>query len=381
MKSVLRCSDSVSLLSSGDLETTVSKLNESEFGMLLPAVKDNESITWIVRRIFDALQEPLYIGEDNLTIISNIGIGVFPTDGADAQSLIKQSSVARYYAEQQTGDNNVEYFSERINQIAREHLHMERQLSKAIDDRQFEMLYQPKIELSTGEIVGFESLIRWNHPRWGLITPNKFIEIAERTRLINIIGDWVLQESCRQLVEFEQVSSRELTLAVNMSPVQFTQADLVERILEIVREAGIRPHRLELELTENCLMEDLSVTQAVLAQLQSHGINISIDDFGTGYSGLSYLRELPVNILKVDRCFVADVGVNDHDTAIVSAIISMAKALDLTVVAEGVETRKQLDTLTALSCDHAQGYYFSKPVSASAARAMLMTPQKRVAHA
>jgi EAL domain-containing protein (putative c-di-GMP-specific phosphodiesterase class I) len=376
LKSVLRSSDSVALLAPDELEATVSKLSEGEFGLLLPSVKDTESITWVVRKIFDSLQEPMYIGEDNISVQCNIGICVYPADGADARNLIKHASVARYYAEQKNGDNNVEYFSEQINHLAREQLHMERQLFEAIDKAQFEMLYQPKISIGNGEIVGFESLIRWNHPRWGTMTPNEFIDVAERTRLINVIGDWVMRESCAALSEFEKVSCRKLSLAVNMSPVQFSQHDLVPRILAIVEEAGIDPRSLELELTENCLMDDIGSTREALARLQAKGVGISIDDFGTGYSGLSYLRTLPISVLKVDRCFVADLGVNEHDTAIVAAIISMAHALGLKVIAEGVETGRQLEALRELSCNEAQGYYFSKPLTVDAARALLLNPQK-----
>lgn len=371
LKEVLRNSDTITLLSDSESETSISKLNEGEFGLLLPAVQDIESITWIVKRIFDALQEPLFINEHNVTVSSNIGIGVFPSDGNDAASLIKHASISRYYAEQQNGENNVEYYSEDINRISREQLNLENQMSGAIDREEFELVYQPKINLKTGEIGGFESLIRWNHPVRGLLTPNEFIDIAERTRLINLIGEWVLRASCLQNLELQLVASRELTMAVNLSPVQFSQPDLAQRIVRILDETGMKPEHLELELTESCLMENMELTHQTLTTLQAHGIVISIDDFGTGYSGLSYLRTLPINVLKVDRSFVADIGSNEHDAAIVTAVVNMAKALDLKVVAEGVETRKQLDVLAAMNCDEAQGYFFSRPVASAEARNLL----------
>ena len=196
--------------------------------------------------------------------------------------------------------------------------------------------------------------------------------------MINLIGDWVLEHSCRQIQEFSRNCSRELSIAVNLSPVQFSQPDLVKLILHILHATGMDPALLELELTESCLMENMEETFQALVKLQAHGINISIDDFGTGYSGLSYLRTLPINILKVDRRFVADIGSNSHDTAIVAAIVSMAKALDLKVIAEGVETRKQLDVLSDMACDEAQGYLFSRPIAAEAARELLVNDVKLV---
>lgn len=372
LQEALRESDAISLFSGGDSATTISKLNESEFGILLPAVKDSESIAWIVKRLFDVLHEPMYINDHNITINSSMGIGVFPNDGQTGADLIKQASIARYFAEQQPGLNNVEYFSEHINRVSREQLTLESEMSAAIENEEFCILYQPKIALASGEITGFESLIRWNHPTRGMLTPNEFIDIAERTRLINLIGDWVLENSCRQIAEFSKASNRELSCAVNMSPVQFSQTDLVERVLNMVQATGFNPDLLELELTESCLVDNLDQTYKTLASLQSYGINISIDDFGTGYSGLSYLRTLPINILKVDRCFVADIGTSDHDKAIVSAIVNMAKALDLRVIAEGVESRKQLEMLTEMGCEEAQGYFFGRPVSAEAARSLLL---------
>jgi diguanylate cyclase (GGDEF)-like protein/PAS domain S-box-containing protein len=376
LREVLRESDTISLMPEEEEETTISKLSDGEFGVLLSAVKDNESITWIVRRIFDSLQEPFYVSGQNLNLRCNIGIGVFPADGMDAPTLIQHASIARYYAEQQSGTDKVEYFSDRINQLSKKQLLLENELSKAIDNDEFEVHYQPKVDLDSGTIIGFESLIRWQHPVKGLLTPYEFIDTAERTRLINIIGEWVLRQSCFQILEFEKNSGRDLTIAVNLSPVQLSQTNLVQTILSIVEETGVNPRRLELELTENCLMENIETALDSLVELQNNGIKISIDDFGTGYSGLSYLRTLPINILKVDRCFIADIGSNDHDAAIVAAIVNMAKALDLIVVAEGVETREQLDALSKLHCHEAQGYLFSKPVPADKAQLLLQSQRE-----
>ncbi|MFK7975505.1 MAG: EAL domain-containing protein, partial [Halioglobus sp.] len=376
LRGALREPDAISVFSNDASQTSISKLNESEFGILLPAVKDSESIAWIVKRVFDVLHEPMYINDHNILINMTMGIGVYPTDGQTAGDLIRQASVARYYAEQQPGINNVEYFSPDINRIANEQLRMESQMSTAIENEEFRILYQPKISLGNGEISGFEALIRWEHPTQGLLAPNEFIDIAERTRLINLIGDWVLVTACRQVKEFSEIAGRDLSCAVNVSPVQLSQPDLAERFIRMIQEEGANPELIELELTENCLLENLDQTYNTLAKLQSYGINISIDDFGTGYSGLSYLRTLPINILKVDRCFVADISSNDHDRAIVKAIVSMAQALDLRVIAEGIESRKQLEMLSEMGCEEAQGYFFGRPSEPDVAKGFLMRSQE-----
>ncbi|MCB1676426.1 MAG: diguanylate cyclase [Halioglobus sp.] len=373
---VLRCSDTISLLAPAGEESTLSRLNEGEFGLLLPAVKDSESITWIVKRVFEALREPLYVDDHTITLTGNVGIGVHPTDGSDAITLIKHAGVSRFYAEQRPGSNHVEYYSEQINRVSREQLLLESEMSAAIDNGDFEVLYQPKIALKTGQITGFEALLRWNHATRGQLTPNEFINIAERTRLINLIGDWVLRTACLTAVELSKLCSRSLSMAVNLSPVQFSQGDLPGRISAIVRETGLRPEQLELELTESCLMENPDTTFESLMKLQSSGISISIDDFGTGYSGLNYLRTLPISSLKIDRCFVADISAREHDKTIVTAIVGMARALELTVIAEGVETREQMDILAGMDCHEAQGYLFSRPVSAAKARRLLLGTER-----
>ncbi|MFK7829612.1 MAG: EAL domain-containing protein [Congregibacter sp.] len=375
LKAALRDTDTVSLMSKSHGKATISKLNDGEFGVLLPSLTDPESITWIVKRIFDALQEPLYIEDHLLTIEGNAGIGIYPADGNDASTLLKHASISRYFAEQQSGRNNVEYFSEQINRVSRAQLRLEGELAFAIDRDQFRVVYQPKIDLSSGEITGFEALLRWDHPEKGLLTPNEFIDIAERTRLINLIGDWVLRQACIHINALSEECGRRLTLAVNFSPVQFSQEDLVDRILRIVEETETDAHRLELELTESCLVNNFEVTLAALSKLQMAGVNISMDDFGTGYSGLSALRNLPVNILKIDRSFIADVNTSDDDRTIVRAIIAMAKALGLSVVAEGIENPAQLKVLTSMGCDEAQGYLFSRPVSIEKARELLLNPE------
>jgi len=371
LKTMLRETDTISLMPDGKLESTLSTLSEGEYGLLLPSLEDTEVITWIVKRLFDSLQLPFEIEGHKLSISTHIGVGVYPEDGVDATVLIQNAAVSRYYAEKHRGENTVEFYSEEINRVSRRQLQLESELSAAIDNVEFDILYQPKIDLDTSAITGFEALLRWNHPVNGVLTPYEFIEIAERTRLINLIGDWVLEQACGHIQELSKHCGRNLSLAVNLSPVQFSQPDLAQRVQKILADTGLDPTLLELELTESCLLENVENTFKCLGLLQSQGINISIDDFGTGYSGLSYLRTLPVNILKVDRSFVADIASNPNDKAIITAIISMASALDLKVVAEGVETSAQMETLKAMNCREAQGFLWSPAVSVQSAKELL----------
>ncbi len=377
LNNVLRATDTVSLFSDEGEGATLSKISDGEFGILLGAVKDNESITWIVKRMFDALQEPFFVNQHSLGISSSVGIAVYPTDGDQAETLIRKASISRYYAEQQPGHNVVEYYSEDINRMAKEQLHIESQLVEAIDNEEFVVFYQPKIDLVTNNVSGFEALIRWNHPNRGLLAPNAFIDVAEQSRLINAIGEWVLRESCKKLREFDKYGSQRLEMAVNISPVQLSQPNLVDRVLSILEQTGVEPERLELELTESCLMENIDFALESLTKLHDAGIRISIDDFGTGYSALSYLRSLPIDTLKVDRAFVSDIDTSSDDHAIISAIVSMAKALGLDVVAEGVETEDQLAALVSMDCGLAQGFYFSKPIPAEEAVAFLQQGRKK----
>jgi diguanylate cyclase (GGDEF)-like protein/PAS domain S-box-containing protein len=369
---VLRESDTVaSLREDEDAAASISKLGSGEFGILLSSVRDKESITWIVRRIFDNLREPIYLEGHSLVASCNIGIAIYPDDGDQGAELIQRANISRYHAEQLPGSNNVEYFSKEIGQRSRNELVVESELSIAVRQSQFEPFYQPIIELGSDNICGFEALLRWRHPDRGLLAPAEFIDVAERTRHINAIGDWILEQACDQVQELKQRSGMPMTVAVNMSPVQWSQPDLVPRILGIVEKAGVSPDELEIELTESCLMENLDRTLNSLKALQSSGFRISVDDFGTGYSALGYLRELPIDTLKIDRCFISELDTSDDDNAIVQAIISMARALELKIVAEGVENETQLEILKSLGCDQAQGYYFSRPVPSDEALAML----------
>lgn len=379
LEEALRDSDAVSVFPDSHSLSSAPIVTDADMGIVLPAIIDAECVAWIAQRLSETLAQPMCVNDQNMCVSSHIGVAVYPDDGEDAQSIIRGACLARYYSQSRNESNGIEYKSAQFNTVFRDRLQIEHDMHAAVDNGEFELLYQPKIQMQSGEISGFEALLRWNHPRRGVLTPNEFLDIAERTRMINPIGDWVLRESCRQVVELSEACSRDLSCAVNLSLVQLSQPDLVDQILQVTQDEGLNPKNLELELTEDCLQGGLDKRYQKLTELQKLGVSIAIDDFGAGCSGLNHLRNLPVDIVKIDRCFVADIVENEHDVAIVSAILSMARALELRVIAEGVESKAQFDVLGALACDEAQGYFFGRPVPASEARELLLGAQK-VAH-
>lgn len=344
---------------------------DAELGVLLPEVCDAEAAGWVAQRIQDVLHEPLIVDDQNFSLSCFLGVAVYPGDALDGASLVRAACVSRFYGQEHSEEGSIEFHSGHFNASFQGKRQLQLDMAAAIENDEFELLYQPKVEIATGEIIGFESLLRWNHPRRGVLTPNEFLDIAERTRLINMIGDWVLRQSCRQIVRFSEGCGRKLTCAVNVSIIQLAQPDLVEQVLSALSEEGLDPQRLELELTEDALQGGLDQRFGKLTELQSEGVQIAVDDFSAGCAGLNYLRNLPVNILKIDRYFVADLVDNDHDSAIVTAIMSMAEALGLRVIAEGVESQEQLLKLGELACREAQGYLFGRPMSAAEAVAVL----------
>lgn len=344
---------------------------DAELGVLLPEICDAEASGWVAQRIQSILHEPLCVDDQNLTIQSYLGVSVFPIDARDGVSLVQAACVSRFYGQEHGAEGGIEFHSGHFNASFKEKVQLQNELAMAVENGELELVYQPKVSIPNGEIIGFESLLRWNHPRRGVLTPNEFLDIAERTRLINMIGDWVLRQSCRELVKLSEACSRELTCAVNVSVVQLAQPDLVEQVMCALSEERLEPHRLELELTEDALQSGLDKRFGQLTALQEKGVRIAVDDFSAGCSGLNYLRNLPVDILKIDRYFVADIVDNEHDSAIVTAIMSMAGALKLRVIAEGVESQAQFETLGALACPEAQGYLFGRPVSAADAMALV----------
>jgi EAL domain-containing protein (putative c-di-GMP-specific phosphodiesterase class I)/GGDEF domain-containing protein len=326
----------------------------------------------VARRLSDLLGTPLTLPGSQLPPSFSLGIALFPQDGIRAEDLLRMAQTASEDA-RADGKHPVRYCSDAMNKASLELISMEAALRRAIDQQQFEVFYQPKVAIQGERIVGFEALVRWRHPELGLVPPVQFIPMAEETGMIIEIGAFVLRQACRDAVAWQRAGLPPILMAVNISSVQFGHPDLYTQVLTILEEEGLAPQQLELELTESMLMGDAEAAVAVLNRFKKHGIQIAIDDFGTGYSSLAYLKRLPVGKVKIDISFVRDMLDDHNDYAIVNTIIGMGRTLEMTTLAEGVETSAQAETLLAMGCLAAQGYHFGAPESAAAfARRWLM---------
>ena len=342
---------------------TVARLGGDEFVLVLPEQTEEGSGLAILQRIMDSIAQPLMLQDHEFFLTCSMGIAKYPGDGNTAESLIKQADIAMYRAKEM-GRNTFQFYSSTMIESTLDRLSIEADLRHALERDEFVLHYQPQINLSNGRIVGMEVLLRWEHPIYGSIQPDRFIGLAEEMGLIIPIGAWVIRTACIQTRAWQMAGFTELRVAVNLSPRQFTQKGLAQSIADVLKVTGLEPHFFELELTESMVMNDVENAVTILEALKQLGVKIAIDDFGTGYSSLSYLRRFPIDVLKIDQSFVSDLT-NDADAAaIVVAIISLAHSLRLKVVAEGVETIEQLWFLRANGCDQMQGYYFSRPVTA-----------------
>jgi EAL domain-containing protein (putative c-di-GMP-specific phosphodiesterase class I) len=289
-------------------------------------------------------------------------MSVFPKDGKDCETLINAADTAMCCA-REDGLNSYRIFTDEMNDKVQEGLRVERGLRDAIANNELFLVYQPQVDSRTGRVTGLEALLRWNHPQWGLVLPNKFIGVAESSGLIVAIGEWVLRTACAQARKWQEAGLPPVPIAVNVSAIQFRQQGFSELVREVLRETGLRPEFLELELTESLLLSNADVMFSTIQDLKDMGVMLAIDDFGTGYSSLGYLRQFKVNRLKIARSFIQDVSVDPDDAAITTAIIEMARALNLAVLAEGVENEAQLSFLQSQQCHTIQGFYFSRPVA------------------
>jgi diguanylate cyclase (GGDEF)-like protein/PAS domain S-box-containing protein len=342
---------------------TVARLSADEFVLILPERMDENLSPAVVQRIMDVIAQPILIEGYEFVMASSIGIAVCPTDGVDAENLIKHAGIAMYRAKEM-GRNNFQFYTSAMNESAMERLRIEGDLRNALEREEFVLHYQPQVDLHTGRILGMEALIRWQHPKLGTVPPARFIGLAEEMGLIVPIGVWVLRTACRQSVAWQNAGLGQIRIAVNLSARQFYQQDLAASIKAVLDETGIASHLLELELTESMMMSDVEHAVGILRNLKAIGVHLSIDDFGTGYSSLAYLKRFPIDLLKIDQSFVRDITVDPDDAAIVLSIISLAHSLRLKVIAEGVETEAQLGYLQRHGCDYMQGYYFSRPLPA-----------------
>ena len=354
---------------------TVARLGGDEFTLLLPKIKRVENMAKIAGKVLTSIKEPLKLDGHELHITTSIGIAVYPDDGSDAETLLKNADAAMYHAKEQ-GRDNYQFYTPSLHARASRQMELEGSIYGALEREEFELNYQPVVDINTGRIVGMESLLRWHHPEQGLVSPDEFIPVAENTGLITQIGEWVLHTACAQNKAWQDAGLPPIHVSVNLSSRQFQQIDLIEIIDRALRETGLDARFLELEITEGSAMQNVESTIYKLKGMDALGVKIAIDDFGVGYSSLSYLKRFPIHTLKIDRSFVSDITTDPDDRAIVTAIIALAKTMNLKVVAEGVETEEQLDFLRRLHCNEMQGYLFSKPVPAGELREMLVQDKR-----
>lgn len=356
---------------------TIARLGGDEFAILLDGLEDWSVATGVAERIQEELLKPFSLNGHEVYTTASIGIRLSIDGREDAEDMLRDADTAMYRAKD-TGKARHELFHSAMHTRAVALLKLENDLRRAIERQEFCVHYQPIVALGTEMLSGFEALVRWNHPERGLIQPDEFIPLAEETGLITEIGACVLREACMQLRTWQSAIGRDsLTMSINLSGKQLTQTDLIHQIQSILTESEVNPNYLRLEITESAVMENAELARNTLLQLRKLGVQLSIDDFGTGYSSLSYLHRFPVNNLKIDRSFIGRMAAGDENSEIVKTICTLASNLGMEVVAEGVETREQLDLLRSLECEHGQGFYFSRPVSADDATAMVMDDPAR----
>ncbi|MGD8593998.1 MAG: EAL domain-containing protein [Gammaproteobacteria bacterium] len=355
---------------------TVARLGGDEFMVILESIKHVDEVTDIVTNLLEALEKPFMLEGQEAFIAASAGIAIYPFDDVEINNLVKNADTAMFRAKEQ-GGNTYQYFKSDMNTKAVERLKLESALRHALERNEFELYYQPRVDLYTGAINGMEALLRWNNPQLGAVSPLTFIPLLEETGLIVPVGDWVLKTACEQTRVWHEAGYSQLKVSVNLSARQFRQKDLVNRFKTIWEASGLVPAYLELEITEGLLVDNVDTVVDILGEFYTHGVQISIDDFGTGYSSLSYLKRFPIHTLKIDRSFVRDIIDDPDDAAITAAIVALARSLRLNIIAEGVETKSQLDYLTSLSCDEVQGFYFSKPLPAHEFEAFMSAQRQK----
>jgi diguanylate cyclase (GGDEF)-like protein len=358
-------------------KSRVARFGGDEFVVLLAGLGDEEQATVVANRIHQTLGEPFDCGGHRFVVTPSIGIALYPKDGTDVEDLLIKADMAMYQAKDQ-GRNGHAFYGHTMAVRSLGRLEIENDLRRAFDSNEFEIYYQPKMDLASGAIVGVEALLRWNHPERGWIAPDTFIPVAEETGLIVTLGDWVIQEACKQLNAWANEGLGHLTIAVNVSVQQFAREDFVTSVLRAIWHYGVKPQQFELEITESLLMRNVDDTTACMKRFRAAGLALSIDDFGTGYSSLGYLRQFPVDALKIDRSFVKDLHTSDDDAAICAAIIAMARELKLKVIAEGVENVEQLEFLRSHKCDQVQGYLVGAPMPVADLQSLLRGTPKAI---
>jgi diguanylate cyclase (GGDEF)-like protein/PAS domain S-box-containing protein len=341
--------------------TNVARFGGDEFVLLLTNIEQTKDAAKVARRILYTLSDAFMVDNQELFITTSIGVSLYPSDGKDAETLIKKADKAMYHAKN-LGRNNFQFYADSMKGASSERLTLKSDLHKALENEELLLYYQPQLELSTGRVIGTEALIRWQHPKWGVVPPSEIIPLAEESALIEPISEWVLRTACLQNMAWQAAGQEPMRIAVNLSSLLLTKGKLVELLSQILKETGMAPFQLEIELSENTLIQNDGDTIEAMQHLKEIGVRVAIDDFGTGYSSLYHLKNHPLDALKIDRSFIKDIPADKDSTAIVTATIAMAHSLQLEVVAVGVETEEQLEFLRERNCDVMQGYYFSPPV-------------------
>lgn len=341
---------------------SVFRYGADEFVVILADIRHPQQTKGIAEKLLNAIGTTQHIAGHDLSVTASLGISIYPDDGFDAIALIKKAETAMRHVKE-SGPNDFRFFIEEMNQRARDQQTIESGIRLALERDEFVLHYQPKLDLGTGEVVGAEALIRWQKPGHGWVYPSDFIGVAEDSGLIVPLSKWVLAQACRQACAWQAAGLPRLCMSVNVSAIDFRQRGFVEGIEQVLKQTGLDPSLLELEITEGVLMQNVDATVTALNRIKAMGVRLAIDDFGTGYSSLSYLRRFPIDVLKIDQSFIRGLSRDINDAALVSAIISLGKSLKLTIIAEGVETLEQLDFLKAHQCEEGQGYYFSKAVA------------------
>lgn len=343
---------------------TIARWGGDEFTILLPHIKNIEEAAKLAERLLGEIKQPFEVGEHKLYVKSSLGIAIYPQDGEDPETLLKNADAALYRSKEQ-GRDRYQFYSSTMTSKVSEWLRLEHLLHQALVNEELFLVYQPQLDLDSGKIFGMEALLRWHNPELGLVSPAKFIPLAEDNGLIVPIGEWALKSACAQIKAWQLLGIEPFKVSVNLSARQFQNANLVEMVTQILQETEIDPQWLELEITETTIMQNVNFARQALEKLQQIGVRISLDDFGTGYSSLGYLKQFPFHTLKIDQSFVRDLKENSRDTAIISAVIALGRGLNLRVIAEGVETQQQLELLRNLQCEAIQGYWLSKPLIAA----------------
>ena len=364
----LREDDAISYFTDNDAErgeddggsTEIARLGGDEFTVVLSDVEGVADIERVARRILDSLSEPIALQSHNPVVTPSVGIALYPQDGTDADTLVRNADTAMYVAKAE-GRACFRFYDEEMNARAVEQLKMEEELRDAMRNHELELRYQPQIDVSSGEVVSMEALVRWKHPKRGMVSPIEFIPVAESTGQIIELGEWVMDEVARNCLYWDELGLKPFRVCVNISPLQFNQRNLPEWIAHFLDRSGLPPERLELELTESAIMTDAETNIARLRELKALGGDLAVDDFGTGYSSLSYLKRFPIDTLKIDQSFISDLDTPDG-AAIVDAILALAKTLNLRVIAEGIENERHLSYLVRNECNLLQGFYFSRPL-------------------